>query len=62
LVTASSPAATRLLGRGLLAELAGRIDLILTSTPYGSSLHEQVETGESKSVDAGSLPRLQTVK
>jgi tRNA G10 N-methylase Trm11 len=35
----------RLLGRGLLDELAGRVNLILTSPPYGSSLHGQVETG-----------------
>jgi SAM-dependent methyltransferase len=35
----------RLLGRGLLDELAGRVALILTSPPYGSSLHGQVETG-----------------
>jgi modification methylase len=34
----------RLLGRGLLDQLAGRVDLILTSPPYGSSLHGQVRT------------------
>src|SRR6266540_6865983 len=37
----------RLLGRGLLDELAGRVNLILTSPPYGSSLHGQVQTGGS---------------
>jgi modification methylase len=35
----------RLLGRGLLDQLAGRVKLILTSPPYGSSLHGQVRTG-----------------
>jgi len=35
----------RLLGRGLLDELVGRVDLIVTSPPYGSSLHGQVRTG-----------------
>src|SRR5438445_5869828 len=35
----------RLLGRGLLDELTGRVDLIVTSPPYGSSLHGQVRTG-----------------
>src|SRR5439155_15550048 len=37
----------RLLGCGLLDELAGRINLIVTSPPYGSSLHGQVRTGPS---------------
>src|SRR6266542_4601291 len=37
----------RLLGRGLLDELAGRVNLIVTSPPYGSSLHGQVRTGPS---------------
>jgi modification methylase len=35
----------RLLGRGLLDELRGRARLILTSPPYGPSLHGQVRTG-----------------
>ena len=35
----------RQLGRGLLDELANRVDLIVTSPPYGSSLHGQVRTG-----------------
>jgi tRNA G10 N-methylase Trm11 len=35
----------RLLGRGLLDQLADRVNLILTSPPYGSSLHGQVRTG-----------------
>jgi tRNA G10 N-methylase Trm11 len=35
----------RLLGRGLLDELRGRTQLILTSPPYGPSLHGQVRTG-----------------
>jgi tRNA G10 N-methylase Trm11 len=35
----------RRLGRGLLDELTGRVELILTSPPYGSSLHGQVRTG-----------------
>jgi modification methylase len=34
----------RLLGRGLLDQLAGQVKLILTSPPYGSSLHGQVRT------------------
>ena len=33
------------LGRGLLDSYAGRVRLVLTSPPYGSSLHGQVETG-----------------
>jgi len=32
----------RLLGRGLLDQLAGRVDLIVTSPPYSKSLHGQV--------------------
>jgi modification methylase len=35
----------RQLGRGLLDELANRVNLIVTSPPYGSSLHGQVRTG-----------------
>jgi tRNA G10 N-methylase Trm11 len=35
----------RLLGRGLLDELRGRAQLILSSPPYGPSLHGQVRTG-----------------
>jgi DNA modification methylase len=38
----------RLLGRGLLDQLAGRVNLILTSPPYGSSLHGQVRTGREQ--------------
>jgi modification methylase len=38
----------RLLGRGLLDQLAGRVRLILTSPPYGSSLHGQVQTGDDE--------------
>jgi modification methylase len=34
----------RLLGRGLLDQFAGRVDLILSSPPYGDSLHGQVRT------------------
>jgi tRNA G10 N-methylase Trm11 len=34
----------RLLGRGLLDQLAGRVDLIVSSPPYGDSLHGQVRT------------------
>jgi modification methylase len=35
----------RRLGRGLLDQLAGRVDLIVTSPPYSNSLHGQVRTG-----------------
>jgi tRNA G10 N-methylase Trm11 len=41
----------RRLGRGLLDELAGRIPLILTSPPYGPSLHGQVKAGHGRPVE-----------
>jgi len=41
----------RRLGRGLLAELAGAVALILTSPPYGPSLHGQVKAGHGRPVE-----------
>ena len=41
----------RLLGRGLLDELAGQVPLILTSPPYGPSLHGQVKAGHGRPVE-----------
>src|SRR6266542_5024066 len=41
----------RRLGRGLLDELAGNVALILTSPPYGSSLHGQVKAGHGRPVE-----------
>src|SRR5215211_1028495 len=39
------------LGRGLLDELAGQVPLILTSPPYGPSLHGQVKAGHGRPVE-----------
>jgi SAM-dependent methyltransferase len=41
----------RRLGRGLLDELAGEVALILTSPPYGPSLHGQVKAGHGRPVE-----------
>jgi DNA methylase len=41
----------RRLGRGLLDELAGAVALILTSPPYGHSLHGQVKAGHGRPVE-----------
>ncbi|MGH2780028.1 MAG: TRM11 family SAM-dependent methyltransferase [Thermoleophilaceae bacterium] len=41
----------RRLGRGLLDELAGQAALILTSPPYGPSLHGQVKAGHGRRVE-----------
>jgi len=41
----------RRLGRGLLDELAGQVTLILTSPPYGHSLHGQVKAGHGRPVE-----------
>jgi len=41
----------RRLGRGLLDELAGQVALILTSPPYGRSLHGQVKAGHGRPVE-----------
>src|SRR5215211_4530139 len=41
----------RRLGRGLLDELTGEVPLILTSPPYGSSLHGQVKAGHGRPVE-----------
>jgi tRNA G10 N-methylase Trm11 len=41
----------RRLGRGLLDELAGQVPLILTSPPYGPSLHGQVKAGHGRPVE-----------
>src|SRR5918996_362598 len=41
----------RRLGRGLLDELAGQVALILTSPPYGPSLHGQVKAGHGRPVE-----------
>src|SRR5215218_2325219 len=41
----------RRLGRGLLNELAGQVPLILTSPPYGPSLHGQVKAGHGRPVE-----------
>ena len=41
----------RRLGCGLLDELAGRVALILTSPPYGRSLHGQVKAGHGRPVE-----------
>lgn len=41
----------RRLGRGLLDELAGEAALILTSPPYGPSLHGQVKAGHGRPVE-----------
>jgi hypothetical protein len=41
----------RRLGRGLLDELAGQTALILTSPPYGPSLHGQVKAGHGRPVE-----------
>ena len=41
----------RRLGRGLLDELAGQSALILTSPPYGPSLHGQVKAGHGRPVE-----------
>jgi len=41
----------RRLGRGLLDELAGKVALILTSPPYGPSLHGQVKAGHGRPVE-----------
>ncbi|MGH3031752.1 MAG: site-specific DNA-methyltransferase, partial [Gaiellaceae bacterium] len=41
----------RRLGRGLLDELAGAVALILTSPPYGPSLHGQVKAGQGRPVE-----------
>jgi modification methylase len=41
----------RWLGRGLLDELAGQMPLILTSPPYGPSLHGQVKAGHGRPVE-----------
>jgi tRNA G10 N-methylase Trm11 len=41
----------RRLGRGLLDELAGQVPLILTSPPYGRSLHGQVKAGHGRPVE-----------
>ena len=41
----------RRLGRGLLDELAGTVALILTSPPYGPSLHGQVKAGHGRPVE-----------
>ena len=40
----------RRLGRGLVDELAGSVPLILTSPPYGPSLHGQVKAGHGRPV------------
>jgi modification methylase len=42
---------TRRLGRGLLDELSGQVTLILTSPPYGHSLHGQVKAGHGRPVE-----------
>src|SRR5262249_51724824 len=39
------------LGRGLLDELTGQAALILTSPPYGPSLHGQVKAGYGRPVE-----------
>jgi SAM-dependent methyltransferase len=41
----------RRLGRGLLDELTGQAALILTSPPYGPSLHGQVKAGHGRAVE-----------
>lgn len=41
----------RRLGRGLLDELAGQAALILSSPPYGRSLHGQVKAGHGRPVE-----------
>ena len=41
----------RRLGRGLLDELAGEAALILSSPPYGPSLHGQVKAGHGRPVE-----------
>jgi tRNA G10 N-methylase Trm11 len=41
----------RQLGRGLLDELTGQATLILTSPPYGPSLHGQVKAGHGMPVE-----------
>ena len=41
----------RRLGRGLLDELAGQAALVLTSPPYGPSLHGQVKAGHGRPVE-----------
>ncbi|HEU6443768.1 MAG TPA: DNA methyltransferase [Gaiellaceae bacterium] len=41
----------RRLGRGVLDELAGQAALILTSPPYGPSLHGQVKAGHGRPVE-----------
>jgi tRNA G10 N-methylase Trm11 len=41
----------RRLGRGLLDELTGQVPLILTSPPYGRSLHGQVKAGHGQPVE-----------
>ncbi len=41
----------RRLGRGLLDELAGQTALVLTSPPYGPSLHGQVKAGHGRPVE-----------
>jgi modification methylase len=41
----------RRLGRGLFDELAGQATLILTSPPYGHSLHGQVNAGHGRPVE-----------
>ena len=38
----------RLLGQGVLDRYRGQVQLILTSPPYGNSLHGQVETGPER--------------
>ena len=41
----------RRLSRGLLDELTGQVPLILTSPPYGRSLHGQVKAGHGRPVE-----------
>jgi len=41
----------RRLGRGLLDELAGTVALIVSSPPYGRSLHGQVKAGHGRPVE-----------
>ncbi len=43
----------RKLGRGLLDQLAGQAALVLTSPPYGPSLHGQVKAGRSSGREVG---------
>ncbi len=42
---------SRRLGRGLLDELAGSVALIVSSPPYGPSLHGQVKAGHGRPVE-----------